>query len=240
MSSAYRKAHTSRQQAAALNGGMTSGTRARTPPRRIRIRKTRVAGLLVVVAAVVAAFGSHLPASSSSTAAAPVDVPRSEGRGLRPPHRGALGEAGGAVPDDTTVFDAAIPGVANLDTELLDALRRAATDAANDGVEILVDSGWRSPEYQSQLLREAVSEYGSAEEAARWVATAETSAHVSGDAVDVGPSEATAWLWEHGAAYGLCQIYANEPWHYELRPEAGGHGCPPMYADPTHDPRMQQ
>ena len=40
--------------------------------------------------------------------------------------------------------------------------------------------------------------------------------------------------------YGLCQIYGNEPWHYELRPEAIDRGCPPMYADPTHDPRMQQ
>ena len=25
----------------------------------------------------------------------------------------------------------------------------------------------------------------------------------------------------------------------ELRPEAGAHGCPPMYADATHDPRMR-
>ena len=109
-----------------------------------------------------------------------------------------------------------------------------------DGIEFLVNSGWRSPEYQEQLLREAVSEYGSEEEAARWVATASTSAHVSGDAVDIGPFDATAWLSEHGAHYGLCQIYRNESWHYELRPEATSRGCPPMYADPTHDPRMQQ
>ena len=103
----------------------------------------------------------------------------------------------------------------------------------------LVDSGWRSPEYQNRLLREAVSEYGSKAEAARWVATPNTSPHVSGDAVDIGPSDATAWLSEHGAEYRLCQIYSNEPWHYELRPEAIAQGCPPMYADPRHDPRMQ-
>ena len=109
---------------------------------------------------------------------------------------------------------------------LLGALRQAATDAADDGVEFFVDSGWRSPEYQEQLLREAVSKYGSEEEAARWVATPNTSAHVSGDAVDIGPADAAAWLSEHGAAYGLCQIYGNEPWHYELRPEAVDHGCP--------------
>jgi hypothetical protein len=63
---------------------------------------------------------------------------------------------------------------------------------------------------------------------------------VSGDAVDIGPSGAAAWLAAHGAAYGLCQIYGNEPWHYELRPEAVADGCPPMYADPTQDPRMQR
>ena len=200
---------------------------------RIRIRRVRLVGLLVVIAAIAAAVGSQLPVSSSSTASSPIDV-------LRREHRGALGEADGAVPDGTTVFDDEIPGVANLDPDLLGALRHAATDAADDGVEFFVDSGWRSPEYQNQLLREAVSEYGSEEEAARWVATAETSAHVSGDAVDIGRFDATAWLSEHGAEYGLCQIYGNEPWHYELRPEAIDHGCPPMYADPTHDPRMQQ
>jgi D-alanyl-D-alanine carboxypeptidase len=233
---------------------MTYSEPARTTTRRIRIRRIRAAGLLVVIAAIAAALGFQLLASSSSTAASPIDVLRSEHRGLRSEHRGlrsehrglrsehrgALGEADGAVPDGATVFDDGIPGVANLDPALLGALRQAATDAVYDGVEFYVESGWRSPEYQNQLLRQAVSEYGSEEEAARWVATAETSAHVSGDAVDIGPSDATAWLSEHGADYGLCRIYGNEPWHYELRPEAIDHGCPPMYADPTHDPRMQQ
>ena len=200
---------------------------------RIRLRRIRVAGLLVVIAAIAAALGYQSLASSSSTAASPFDALRGE-------HRGAPGEADSAVPDGATVFDDEVPGVANLDPDLLGALRQAATDAAESGAEFFVNSGWRSPEYQEQLLREAVSEYGSEEEAARWVATAETSPHVSGDAVDIGPSDATAWLSEHGAEYGLCQIYGNEPWHYELRPEAIDHGCPPMYADPTEDPRMQQ
>jgi zinc D-Ala-D-Ala carboxypeptidase len=154
--------------------------------------------------------------------------------------RGAPGEADGAVPDGTTVFDDEIPAVAYLDPDLLRALRQSATDAADAGVEFFVMSGWRSPEYQELLRREAVAKYGSEKEAARWVATAGTSAHVSGDAVDIGPFDATAWLSKHGATYGLCRIYRNEPWHYELRPEAIDHGCPPMYADPTHDPRMRR
>jgi zinc D-Ala-D-Ala carboxypeptidase len=215
---------------------MTYSEPARTTTRRRP--RILVAGLLVVIAAIAAARGYQ--SLASSTAVSPIDVPPSEHRGLRSAHRGALGEADGGVPDGVTVFDDEYPAVANLDPALLGALRQAATDAAGDGVEFDVDSGWRSPEYQEQLLREAVSKYGSVAEAARWVATAETSAHVSGDAVDIGPSDAMAWLSEHGAEYGLCQIYGNEPWHYELRPEAIDQGCPLMYADPTHDPRMQQ
>jgi hypothetical protein len=193
--------------------------------------------VLVAIVAMAAALGSKSLTSSSLTvfspspAAAPVDRSRHE-------QRDALGEAGGAVPDGTTVFDEEVPGVANLDPALLGALRRAATDAAHDGLDFVVDSGWRSPAYQAQLLRDAVSKYGSEQEAARWVATPARSAHVSGDAVDVGPSAAAAWLSEHGAGYGLCRIYGNEPWHFELRPRAIAHDCPPMYADPTQDPRM--
>jgi zinc D-Ala-D-Ala carboxypeptidase len=235
---------------------VTSRRPARRTTRRIRIRRRRAAGLLIVLAAIATALGYQSLATSSSTDASPADVLR-EHRGLRSEHRGApgepggtyvlpreeggpLGESDGAVPDGTTVFDDEIPAVTNLDPALLDALRRAATDAAGDGVQFVVNSGWRSPEYQEQLLREAVSEYGSEEEAARWVATADTSPHVAGDAVDVAPDDARAWLSGHGAGYGLCQIYGNEPWHYELRPEAIDLGCPPLYADPTYDPRMEQ
>jgi zinc D-Ala-D-Ala carboxypeptidase len=214
------------------------GAPARTAARGIRIRRIRVAVLLGVVAAIAAALGYQSLASSSSTALSPIDVLRGEDRGLRGDHRGALGEADGSVPEGTTVFDGDVPGVANLDPALLGALRRAASAAALDGVEFVVDSGWRSPAYQQQLFREAVARYGSEAEAARWVATPNTSPHVSGDAVDMA-SRAAAWLSPHGAAYGLCQIYGNEPWHYELRLEAINHGCPPVYADAAHDPRMQ-
>ena len=154
--------------------------------------------------------------------------------------RTAIGETDGAVPEGVRVSDEHIPAVANLDPGLLRALRQAAMDAARDGIEIGVNSGWRSRQYQKQLFRDAVAKYGSQKEAARWVATPDTSPHVSGDAVDIGPSRATAWLSKHGSDYGLCRIYRSEPWHYELRPEAVDHACPRMYANPTHDPRMPQ
>ena len=218
-------------------------------------------GLIIVIAAIVGTVvarsasssvssssgagspGGHhpVPPSASASAGAPSlgDV-RREGRTPATRHDGVVTEEDGVLPDGVTVFDDGYPGVARLDPSLLLALREAATDAADDRIELVVNSGWRSPDYQAQLLREAVSTYGSIEEAARWVATAETSPHVAGNAVDIGPVEAMAWLAKHGATYGLCRIYRNEPWHFELRPAAIHQGCPRMYADPTRDPRMQQ
>jgi hypothetical protein len=213
-----------------------------------RARSTVLAVLVVVLAALVGVLGYRSLADPSSSATPPIvaepsthrpygslrgDLP-SRPRGDR---HGALGVADGDVPNGVTVFDDDYPAVANLDPALLAALRRATTDAAGDGVEFFVNSGWRSRQYQEQLLDDAISKYGSRVEAARWVGTPTTSAHVSGDAVDIGRSDATAWLSQHGAEYGLCQIYRNEPWHYELRPDAVVHGCPSMYADPAHDPR---
>lgn len=151
----------------------------------------------------------------------------------------APSEADGVIRDgdQPTVFDTDRVAVGNLDPALLDALQRAASDA---DVTFLVNSGWRSAALQQHMLDEAVVGYGSREEAARWVATPETSLHVSGDAVDLGGLPTLDWLAQHGADYGLCQIYANESWHYELRPDAPTKGCPEMFDDPTQDPRMQR
>jgi D-alanyl-D-alanine carboxypeptidase len=209
-----------------------------------RTRSAFLTALLVVGAALVVALGyrSLAPSpsaatlwtgdpspSASSVAAEPLDPPRAA-----PPQTDRGVSRGGGA------FDDGSPAVANLDADLLVALRLAEADAAGDGVRFTVNSGWRSPEHQEQLFREAVAKYGSEAEAARWVAPPATSAHVSGDAVDIGPSGAAEWLSEHGPWYGLCQIYENEPWHFELRPDAAGQGCPPMYADAAHDPRMRR
>lgn len=169
---------------------------------------------------------------TSSPASAMAGAPLSDGQ---------IGEDDGKIDeaDQVSVFTDT-PAVSNLDPALLAALRTAATAAEQDGVRLHVNSGWRSAEYQQALLADAVERYGSAEEAARWVATPERSEHVSGDAVDLGPVVGQDWLSRNGAAYGLCQIYGNEPWHFELRPTAPANGCPPMYDDPTADPRTQR
>ena len=218
------------------------------------MRRLLLTGAVVVQAVITLALVHGSPGSSSALAEAPSEPPSEPASAAPPPrsssapapadarprrHR-AVGQADGVVPDGGTVVDDGVPAVANLDPGLLSALRRAAARAALEGITVHVNSGWRSPEYQRQLLRQAVAKYGSEEAAARWVATAATSPHVSGDAVDIGPSDATAWLSRHGAEHGLCPIYRNEPWHHELRPQAVAHGCPPMYANPTQDPRLRR
>lgn len=151
----------------------------------------------------------------------------------------ALGFESGHLPRGATPFDEHLPGVGSLDPQLLAALQAAARDAAVSGVRIEVNSGWRSHDHQARLLCQAVLEYGSWDEAARWVASPDTSLHVSGLAVDVGPPGAADWLASHGAEYGMCRVYSNEPWHFELRDTRERDGCPQIFRDPSHDPRLQ-
>jgi zinc D-Ala-D-Ala carboxypeptidase len=202
--------------------------------RRRRVAVAAVVLLLVTGAGATAYLSSTTAVGLGLSAGSPL-VPS----GIDAPDGPA---ADGEISDGSrvSVHDIQLPALANLDPDLLAAIQRAAEAAAADGVEeFYVTSGWRSPEYQARLLSEAVLDYGSQEEAARWVATPETSLHVSGDAIDIGGFDASYWLSLNGAAYGLCQIYANERWHYELRPDAVSQGCPEQYLDPTYDPRTQ-
>ncbi|MEP9364692.1 M15 family metallopeptidase [Nocardioides sp. CN2-186] len=130
-------------------------------------------------------------------------------------------------------FDTSNPMIGNLDPDLLAAVEDAADDARKDGVALQITSGWRSRAHQQELLDAAVAKYGSEEAARRFVSTPDASAHVTGDAVDIGPTEADDWLGRHGAAYGLCQVFANEIWHFELATTPGGQ-CPEMYPDSSY------
>lgn len=141
------------------------------------------------------------------------------------------------VPDDPRLrdnhigpFDDSHPAIAGLQADLRTALQSAARDAQAQGVEIWVTSGRRTTAYQKRLLEEAVKRYGSLEEAHRYVASPETSSHVTGHAVDIGPTDAADWMIRKGAAYGLCQTYANEMWHFELQTTSGG-TCPTPRSD---------
>lgn len=206
-----------------------------TLSRSARFRRALL-GLVIALAVILAAVVGIVAYRSAAAETAPTGATAPTADATQD---GAVTEADGILSDPASPFDDALPGIARLQPGLLDALRRAATDAADDGVEIRVNSGWRSADYQEQLLRDAVAEYGSDAEAARWVASPATSAHVAGEAVDIGPYAAADWMIAHGAGYGLCRTYDNEAWHFELRPAAVHDGCPQPYRDPTEDPRMQ-
>ena len=191
------------------------------PPAAVRSGPTavRVACAAALVAATLAACGgpgTSFPGSGS-------------GAGQDPDGDGEITTADGLLEEPVSV-DSILPAVTSLDADLLAAVHQAADDAGAEGIEVLITSGWRSVEYQEQLLAEAVAEYGSTEEAARWVASSTESRHVSGAAVDVGPTDAAYWMSRYGSRYGLCQTYANEIWHYELVTEPGGE-CPAPATD---------
>lgn len=135
----------------------------------------------------------------------------------------------GALEEPVSVFED-VPALTNLDSDLLDALHAAAEAAEREGIPFVVTSGWRSEAYQQQLLDEAIETYGSEEEARRWVHSPEQSLHVTGEAVDIGWTDAADWLGRHGHRWGLCAPYANEMWHFELLTEPGG-TCPPRVPD---------
>ena len=191
--------------------------------------------LPVLVLVAMLALGCATTHAPSSPVALAAPVPEGP---PQPPPGASRGLADGMLPAGTTVYDDH-PGVIRVDRRLLEQLRAATADASAQGVAIVVNSGWRSKTYQALLFEEAVAERGSEAAAAAWVARPGTSVHEAGAAVDLGPSSAVDWLAQRGADYGLCQVYDNEPWHFELDPDAVEYGCPPPYDDPSDDPRLQ-
>jgi hypothetical protein len=142
-----------------------------------------------------------------------------------------LGPADGYIPvGESVALTDDVPAVTNLDSSLRDALANAAQAAADRDVQFTLVDGWRSARYQQYLFDQAVAQYGSAEEAARWVKQTDQSKHVLGEAVDIATADAMDWLNRFGAEFGLCQIYANEAWHFELAADDTG-TCPPQLTD---------
>ncbi|MBX7451094.1 M15 family metallopeptidase [Mycolicibacterium sp. 3033] len=141
----------------------------------------------------------------------------------------AVDTTGGWLPDGTTLspFDTANPILSQMNPALLRAVQDATRAAQPAGVDIRITSGWRSPGFQQRLFDDAVRSYGSVAAAAQFVATPEVSQHVRGQAVDIGPTAADQWMIANGKQFGLCQIYANEIWHFELALDAAGN-CPPL------------
>lgn len=199
-----------------------------TASRRFPGRTAAGAGAAAVVALAViwGATARSEPAARATAADRKPDTGESGARAARE------GTGGGDRPDgrELTPFDTRYPAVGRLDERLLKAVQKAARDARGDGIEFRVTSGWRSKAHQQRLLEEGIEKYGSAEKARQFVNTPQKSTHVSGKAVDIGPTDADDWLIRHGSDYGLCQVYSNEMWHFELLTGPGG-TCPAPLSD---------
>jgi len=108
--------------------------------------------------------------------------------------------------------------------------------AAADGVRLLIVSGYRSYEYQAELIRKKLTAGQSIEEILKVRAAPGYSQHHTGGAVDIATpgsrplteefetSDAFRWLTEHAGEYGFSMTYPRdnnfgfifEPWHWSL------------------------
>jgi len=212
--------------------------------------RRRRAILLAGFGLVVGACGAPSPTPAATYVPAPVvrsslpDAPLSMGQaatgtvtGPGPDGTLTVGAAandtvGGFIADNQLLspFDVDNPAMSRLDPLLRKAIQDSARHAQGVGIALQVTSGWRSKGFQQRLFDDAVRTYGSVARAAEFVASPDVSKHVLGEAVDVAPTAGDEWLMKNGAQFGLCQIYANEIWHFERVADAQGH-CPPLRAN---------
>lgn len=191
---------------------------------------SRSAVMSVAVAVTLTLSACHAPGSAvSGHSDTKANIVLVTAQTTVPPPSSTLGEEpdGGALSAPVSPFDTSSLAVIRLDPPLLRAVQDAATSASADGVALVITSGWRSRAFQQQLLDDAMQTYGSLAVARQWVATPDESHHVQGKAVDIGPASAYGWMLAHSTQFGLCQVFANEKWHYELTADAEGQ-CPPL------------
>ena len=113
--------------------------------------------------------------------------------------------------------------------EARDAFVRMADAAAADSIDLIIDSGFRSPDFQRKLIKRRLEKGEPFARIVRHVAPPGFSEHHTGRAFDLMPSEAAfaftpayAWLKEHAATYGFRESYSKdepdalwwESWHW--------------------------
>ena len=86
------------------------------------------------------------------------------------------------------------------------AFDRMAAAAATDGVNLIVNSGFRTNAEQAALF--------AAHPDPKWVAPPGQSLHRLGTELDLGPAGAYGWLSRNAGRFHFVQRYSWERWHY--------------------------
>jgi Transglycosylase SLT domain/D-alanyl-D-alanine carboxypeptidase len=166
-------------------------------PRRVRIGFPDSGSFAPVraKAAVVAMLqiggrGERVEASAVAEAAAPYGAAGGTGIASGGGYSGPLvyRDGEGMRPDVAVAFD------------------RMAAAARDDGIVLLVVSGFRSDAEQAELF--------AAHPDPTWVAPPGHSLHRCATELDLGPSPAYGWLASNAARFGFVRRYSWEPWHY--------------------------
>jgi len=121
----------------------------------------------------------------------------------------------------------------DLHPQVLARFHSAQAAAKAEGIEMTIDSGYRSMETQNSLFQKAIKEHKTKEEAIKWVLPEDLSRHPWGLALDINlhhEKSGASWLEANGATFGLCRVYVNEWWHFEPLIAPGGI-CPPLLPD---------
>lgn len=148
------------------------------------------------------------------------------------------------IPEDYKVETVKIEGRWEVDIRIKESLEQMLKDARKEGLDPIICSAYRTPNYQKNLFSKKVTEYkrkgysqkNAEEQAALWVTIPGTSEHEIGLSVDIvgrnyqildEKQEDTAiqkWLMEHCYEYGFILRYPTdkkditkinyEPWHY--------------------------
>lgn len=148
------------------------------------------------------------------------------------------------IPEQYNVQTVTIEEKWKVDVRIKEAIEQMLLDARKQGLDPIICSAYRTPEYQKNLFNNKIKEYKrkgysqqvAEEKAALWVTIPGTSEHELGLSVDIvdrkyqildekqETTQVQKWLMEHCYEYGFILRYPTdkkeitkinyEPWHY--------------------------